>query len=89
MAKGEVLAVLDETDYRLANDRVRAALAVAEANRAHAQTEKERADNLLKTGGITDRDHLSARSRCRSPTPGSRRRGPRRRSPPSSSPARR
>jgi len=60
VAKGEVLAVLDETDYRLANDRARAALAVGEANRAHAQTEKERADNLLKTGGITDRDHLSA-----------------------------
>jgi RND family efflux transporter MFP subunit len=60
VGKGEVLAVLDETDYRLANDRARAALAVAEANRAHAQAEKERADNLLKTGGITDRDHLSA-----------------------------
>ena len=60
VAKGDVLAVLDETDYRLANDRARAALAVAEANRAHAQAEKERADNLLKTGGITDRDHLSA-----------------------------
>ena len=59
-AKGEILAVLDDTDYRLANDRARAALAVAEANRAHAQAEKERADNLLKTGGITDRDHLSA-----------------------------
>ncbi|MGE5125190.1 MAG: efflux RND transporter periplasmic adaptor subunit, partial [Betaproteobacteria bacterium] len=51
---------LDATDYRLASDRARAALAVAEANRAHAQAEKERADNLLKTGGITDRDHLSA-----------------------------
>jgi membrane fusion protein (multidrug efflux system) len=60
VAKGDVLAVLDDTDYRLANDRARAALAVAEANRAHAQTEKERADNLLKTGGITDRDQLSA-----------------------------
>jgi membrane fusion protein, multidrug efflux system len=60
VAKDEVLAVLDDTDYRLANDRARAALAVGEANRAHAQTEKERADNLLKTGGITDRDHLSA-----------------------------
>jgi membrane fusion protein (multidrug efflux system) len=60
VAKDEVLAVLDETDYRLANDRARAALAVAEANRAHAEAEKERADNLLKTGGITDRDHLSA-----------------------------
>ena len=60
VGKGEVLAVLDETDYRLANDRARAGLAVAEANRAHAQAEKERADSLLKTGGITDRDHLSA-----------------------------
>jgi RND family efflux transporter MFP subunit len=60
VASGETLAVLDATDYRLANDRARAALAVAEANRAHAQAEKERADNLLKTGGITDRDHLSA-----------------------------
>jgi membrane fusion protein, multidrug efflux system len=60
VGKGEVLAVLDDTDYRLANDRARAALAVAEANRAHAQAEKERADNLLKSGGITDRDHLSA-----------------------------
>jgi RND family efflux transporter MFP subunit len=60
VANGDVLALLDDTDYRLANDRARAALAVAEANRAHAQAEKERADNLLKTGGITDRDHLSA-----------------------------
>jgi RND family efflux transporter MFP subunit len=57
---GEVLAVLDDTDYRLANDRARAALAMAEANHAHARAEKERADNLLKTGGITDRDHLTA-----------------------------
>jgi RND family efflux transporter MFP subunit len=61
VGRGELLAVLDETDYRLANDRARAAFAVAEANRAHAETEKERADNLLKTGGITDRDHLAAR----------------------------
>ena len=60
VGKDETLAVLDDTDYRLAADRARAALAVAEANRAHAQTEKERADSLLKTGGITDRDHLSA-----------------------------
>jgi RND family efflux transporter MFP subunit len=60
VARGDVLAELDATDYRLANDRARAALAMAEANRAHAQTEKERADSLLKTGGITDRDHLAA-----------------------------
>jgi RND family efflux transporter MFP subunit len=60
VTKGEILAQLDETDYRLANDRARAALAVAEANRAHAAAEKERADNLVRTGGITDKDHLSA-----------------------------
>lgn len=60
VAKGELLALLDDTDYRLANDRARAALAVADANRAHAVAERERADNLLKTGGITDKDHLSA-----------------------------
>jgi RND family efflux transporter MFP subunit len=57
---GETLAVLDETDYRLARERARAALAVAQANYAHAGVEKERADNLLKTGGITDKDRLSA-----------------------------
>jgi RND family efflux transporter MFP subunit len=57
---GERLALLDDTDYRLSNERARAALAVAEANRAHAVVEKERADNLLKTGGITDKDHLQA-----------------------------
>lgn len=61
VANGEVLAVLDDTDYRLADDRARAALALAEARYAHAQAEKERADNLLKTGGITDRDNLAAR----------------------------
>lgn len=60
VAKGETLAVLDDTDYRLAHERARAALAVAEANRAHAQVEKERADNLQKTGGITDKDRLTA-----------------------------
>jgi membrane fusion protein (multidrug efflux system) len=61
VAAGELLAVLDETDYRLARDRAAAALAVAEANRAHALAERDRADNLLKTGGITDKEHLSAR----------------------------
>jgi RND family efflux transporter MFP subunit len=60
VAAGEVLAVLDETDYRLAHQRARAALALAEANRAHAVTEKDRAESLLQTGGITDKDHLAA-----------------------------
>jgi RND family efflux transporter MFP subunit len=60
VAAGELLAVLDATDYRLANDRARAALAVAEANRSHALAERARAESLLKTGGITAKDKLSA-----------------------------
>ncbi len=60
VAAGEVLAVLDATDYRLSNERARAALAVAEANRSHALAEKERAESLLATGGITAKDKLSA-----------------------------
>ncbi|HYU43772.1 MAG TPA: efflux RND transporter periplasmic adaptor subunit [Vicinamibacteria bacterium] len=59
-ARGEVLAVLDPTDYRLSADRARASQAVAAANQAHAGVERERADSLLKTGGITDKDRLAA-----------------------------
>jgi RND family efflux transporter MFP subunit len=60
VAHGEVLAALDDSDYRLSDDRAKAALATAEANRAHAMAEKDRAESLLKTGGITDKDRLSA-----------------------------
>jgi membrane fusion protein (multidrug efflux system) len=58
--QGQLLAILDDADFRLARDRARASLDVAEANRSHARAEKDRADSLLKTGGITDKDHLSA-----------------------------
>ena len=60
VARGQLLAVLDDADFRLARDRAKAYLDVAEANRAHARAEKDRADSLLKTGGITDKDHLRA-----------------------------
>ncbi len=60
IARDQLLAVLDDADFLLARDRAKAMLDVAEANRAHARAEKERADSLLKTGGITDKDHLSA-----------------------------
>jgi membrane fusion protein (multidrug efflux system) len=60
VARGQLLAVLDDTDFTLARDRAKAAVDVAEANRAHARAEKDRADSLLKTGGITDKDHLAA-----------------------------
>src|SRR5947208_11925384 len=60
VTKGQLLAVMDDADFRLARARAKASLDVAEANRAHARAEKDRADSLLKTGGITDKDHLSA-----------------------------
>lgn len=60
VSKGEVIAVLDATDARLAHERASAAVAVASANREHAVAERDRANNLLKTGGITDKDHLAA-----------------------------
>jgi membrane fusion protein (multidrug efflux system) len=60
VTRGQLLAVLDDADFTLARDRAKALLDVAEANRAHARAEKERADSLVKTGGITDKDHLSA-----------------------------
>jgi membrane fusion protein, multidrug efflux system len=60
VARGQLLAVLDDADFRLARDRAKAYLDVADANRVHASAEKDRADSLLKTGGITDKDHLSA-----------------------------
>lgn len=60
VARGQLIAVLDDADFRLARDRAKAYLDVADANRAHARAEKDRADSLLKTGGITDKDHLSA-----------------------------
>jgi membrane fusion protein (multidrug efflux system) len=60
VVKDQLLAVLDDADFRLARERAKASLDVADANRAHARAEKDRADSLLKTGGITDKDHLSA-----------------------------
>jgi RND family efflux transporter MFP subunit len=60
VAQGSVIAVLDETDFRFARDRAKAMVDVAEANRAHARAEEDRAASLLKTGGITDKERLSA-----------------------------
>ncbi len=65
--KGRLLAEIDTTNYRLALDQAQAALVVALAGleRAkvtadHARREKERADSLLKSGGITEKDHQAA-----------------------------
>jgi len=65
--KDQLVASIDPTNYRLAVDQANAALAVVEAGLArarisleHAQRERERADNLLKSGGITEKDHQAA-----------------------------
>jgi len=72
VAKGELLAGLEETDARLALGQARATLDVAQAtlDRArvgeeHARREQERAQNLLRSGGITDRDFQAAEMTAR------------------------
>jgi RND family efflux transporter MFP subunit len=60
VSKGEVVAALDSTDYNLSLQRASAARQSAEANRSHAEAERLRAENLIKTGGITDKDNLAA-----------------------------
>jgi membrane fusion protein (multidrug efflux system) len=67
VAAGETLAWVDEENYRLAVRQAEGACAVAEAELArarvaasHAQTELERAQNLVRSGGITDKDLKAA-----------------------------
>ncbi len=65
--KDQLLAEIDTINYRLAYDQAAAVLAVAQAGLDriqvtldHARREQERADNLLRTGGITEKDHQAA-----------------------------
>ncbi len=65
--RNQVVAEIDPINHKLALDQAKAALAVAQAGlqRAevtseHARREKERADNLLRSGGITQKDHEAA-----------------------------
>ncbi|MDR1728912.1 MAG: efflux RND transporter periplasmic adaptor subunit [Acidobacteriota bacterium] len=65
--QGQLVAEIDATGYQLAYDQAAAALAVAEAGLGRAQVavehaagEKTRADNLLRSGGITQKDHAAA-----------------------------
>jgi len=65
--KDQLLAEIDPINFKLAYDQAAAALGVAQAGleRAqvaaeHARTEKTRADNLLNSGGITQKDHQAA-----------------------------
>jgi RND family efflux transporter MFP subunit len=64
---GEVVAVVDDENYRLAERQAASAVAVAGAalarakiTEAHSKTELERAQNLVKSGGITDKDLKAA-----------------------------
>jgi membrane fusion protein (multidrug efflux system) len=64
---GEALVWIDEEQYRLAARQAESAVAVAQAmlerarvQEAYAKSELERARNLLRSGGITDRDLKSA-----------------------------
>jgi membrane fusion protein (multidrug efflux system) len=65
--KDQLLAEIDPINYRLAYDQAAATLAVAQAglerakvSAEYAGTEKARADNLLKSGGITQKDQQAA-----------------------------
>ncbi len=65
--RNDLMAEIDPANYKLADDQALAVVGVAEAGLAHAQVmaehsrrEKERADNLLRTGGITEKDHQAA-----------------------------
>ncbi|MGE5569576.1 MAG: efflux RND transporter periplasmic adaptor subunit [Rhodospirillales bacterium] len=67
VAAGEAVAWVDEENYRLALRQAQAAVSVAEAGlaraqvaEAHSRAELERARNLVKSGGITDKDLKAA-----------------------------
>ena len=65
--RGELVARLDDVNAHLAAEQARAALDVARATlerarvaEGHARAEFERAENLLKSGGITDQGFQAA-----------------------------
>jgi membrane fusion protein, multidrug efflux system len=67
VAKDQLIAEMDPINYQLAHEQAIAALSVAQAglerakvSAEHAQMEKTRSDNLLASGGITQRDHQAA-----------------------------
>ncbi|HSW48910.1 MAG TPA: efflux RND transporter periplasmic adaptor subunit, partial [Bryobacteraceae bacterium] len=71
VATGEAVAWVDDENYRLAVQQDQSAIQVAEAALArtrvsadHNASELERARNLIKSGGITDRDLKAAEVAC-------------------------
>jgi RND family efflux transporter MFP subunit len=64
---GEAVAIVNDENYQLALRQAESAVAVAEAAleraklvQSHSRSELERARNLLKSGGITDKDLKAA-----------------------------
>ena len=67
VAAGEPVIWVDDENYKLAVQQAEAAVQVAEAGlargqvmEAHNRSELERAQNLLRSGGITDKDLKAA-----------------------------
>jgi RND family efflux transporter MFP subunit len=67
VAAGEAIAWVDEENYKLAIRQAESAVMVAKAVlermhvlEAHGKAESERAQNLIKSGGITDKDYKMA-----------------------------
>ena len=72
VSRGELIAQLEEVNARLSVGQARASLEVdraalerAKVGEEHARHEFERAQNLLKSGGITDRDFQAAEATAR------------------------
>ena len=62
--QGDVLAVLDETDYRLAVEAAHQQLVAAEAQARQAQSDRERLDALKADGSVSPSDDEKAQSQA-------------------------
>src|SRR5205085_5229512 len=60
--EGDVLAVLDETDYRLAEEAARQQLAVATAQARQAESDRQRLGKLKADGSVSVADDEHAQS---------------------------
>lgn len=72
VSRGELIAQMEEANAKLSVGQARATLEVAQATldrvkvaEEHARRELDRAQNLLKSGGITDRDFQAAETAAR------------------------
>jgi RND family efflux transporter MFP subunit len=72
VSRGELVAQMEEVSAKLSVGQARATLEVAQATldrvkvaEEHARRELDRAQNLLKSGGITDRDFQAAETAAR------------------------